>query len=98
MRILHNDRLAVIFSRPYSLLVGIQQFQPQVCFSCNLSLYIKETVLIVIGQIGIDTDIVQMCLGIATIQIALAGNTRQAPKVLIFTIRTVTPAESLECD
>ena len=56
----------------------------------------KGTVLIVIHQVGRDTDILDMLLLVLGIEITGASHATQAPEVLVLMIGAVTPAERLE--
>ena len=49
---------------------------------------------IAVKEVGIDCDVLDMCLRTG-IEIHLAGYTCEAPEILVFQIRAVTPAHHL---
>ena len=62
--------------------------------SLKRNLIIQNTILEVILKTGIQADI--SCMKLRTcIEIHLTGNTREAPIVLVFKIRTIAPAHHL---
>ena len=55
-------------------------------------------ILIVVFQVGHDAYVLHVDVRIACVEVAFACYTRQTPEVLVFTIRTIAPAERLERD
>ena len=82
------------FCRDVSASILQHQFHGLSCGSLALQLHVQCAVLVVVHQVGGDVDVVDMT-GRTGIEIDLAGNSAQAPEVLILVPRTVAPAHYL---
>ena len=78
--------------------VSIIQFHPYFTLAYSLDIHLQYTVSVVVHQIRCDTDILNMVLGVATIQVAITSHTTQSPEVLILTPGAIAPTEHLEGD
>ena len=74
---------------------GSVRFNSTVPLPFRLSATFNEPVRIIAVQVGSYTDILNIFF-IAAVQIAVTSHSRVAEKVLIFQVRTVTPAEYLK--
>ena len=80
-----------------ALRVDQQQFNRLAFGLGNLYLARQDTFLIVVLQVGIDEEVLNVDLR-RGIEIHLAGDTREAPEVLILDIGAVAPAHHLHGD
>ena len=76
--------------------VGVEQLEVDDRASGHVDLHLEGAVLVVIDEVGGNSEVVDMHSGVAGVKVALAGHTAEAPEVLVFGVRTVTPAECLE--
>ena len=78
----------------FSILV--KQDEVDLSIALHLGRNIQHTILVVIDQVWSHTNILQVQLGITSIEIVLTNRTAQTPEVLVLAPRAIAPTESLE--
>ena len=71
------------------IIIRIFQHQESLCVTSQLKVDAERTALVVIYEIRSNTNIFQVLLCIASIEIAIASNTTEPPEVLILTIAAI---------
>ena len=80
------------------LAVLVEEDEVEVATPLHLGCHLQHSVLVVIHQVGGDTNVLKLQLGITGIEIVLACHATESPEVLVFAPGAVAPTECLECN
>ena len=85
-----------ILSSPHFLSVGVKQSVFHDHVARRSGIYMQLSVAVVVYEVCRYAYVVDVCLSITAVQIAVACHAAESPEVLILTPRAVAPAEHLE--
>ena len=75
----------------------VKKFVINVCVTVGAGVNLQAAVPVLAVKVRGDSDVLNACLAVNAVKVAVAGCSAESPEILVFGIASVTPAEHLEC-